>query len=69
MAKERDTYKYHLKLGNKIILRSITDDLVQREANHQKEFPGSRVVQVGRRTTRQGALEWERRMKRATNEN
>ncbi len=64
MAKERNTYKYHLKLGSKIIDRSITDNLVRREASHQEEFPGSRVVQVGRRTTRQAALEWERRVKR-----
>lgn len=64
MAKVRDTYRYYLKLGNKIIDKSITDDLVRREANHQEEFPGSRVIQVGKCTTRQAALDWERRVKR-----
>lgn len=60
----RDTFKYHLKLGNKIIDKSITYDLTRREALHQKEFPGSRVVQVGRRTTRSRALDWERKVKK-----
>lgn len=62
--KEKDTYKYHLKLGNKIIDSSITYDLVRREAEHQREFPGSRVVQVGQRTTWSKAQEWEKRVKK-----
>ena len=61
--KERDTYKYHLKLGNKIIDKAVTRDLARREAAHQEEFPGSRVVQVGRRTTMEEALRWECREK------
>jgi len=61
--KEQNTYKYHLKLGSKTIDSSITYDLTRREAEHQKEFPGSQVVQVGRRTTWPKALEWERRVK------
>lgn len=61
--KVRVTYKYLLKLGDKIIDRGITDNLELREVSHQAEFPGSRVVQVGRRTTRQAALEWERKVK------
>ena len=60
---ERDTYKYHLKLGNKIIDKAVTRDLERREVAHQEEFPGSRVVQVGRRTTMEEALRWESREK------
>ena len=56
---ERDTYKYHLILGHKIVHRSITYDLERREAVHQQEFPGSRIVQIGRKTTRQAGLKWE----------
>lgn len=57
---ERDTSKYHLKQGHKTVYRGITYDLERREAEHQKEYPGSEIKQVGRRTTRDAALKWER---------
>lgn len=57
---EKNTYKYHLKRGGKVLFRSITDDLARREAEHQQEYPGSIIQQVGRRTTRAAALKWER---------
>ena len=57
---EKNTYKYHLKRGRKVLLRSITYDLNRREAEHQREFPGSVVKQIGRCTTRAAALKWER---------
>ena len=60
MAKERDTYKYQLKDSKKVVHRGITYDLERREAEHQQQFPGSRIEQVGRRTTRESALKWER---------
>lgn len=61
MAKERDTTKYHLKCGSKIVHRGITDrSLKERESEHQRDFPGCRIVQVGRRTTRERGLKWER---------
>ncbi len=56
----RDTYKYHLKIGNKIVHRGITDDLDRREEEHQQKWPSGHIKQVGRRTTRDAALEWER---------
>ena len=57
---ERDTYKYHVKQGRQTVHRGITYDLRRREAEHQSEFPASRIEQVGRRTTRDAALQWER---------
>ena len=60
MAKRRDTHKYHLKQGKKVVHKGITYDLERREAQHQEEFPGSQAQQVGRRTTREAALKWER---------
>ena len=57
---EKNTYKYQLKQGHKVVHRGITYDLARRETEHQKEFPGSRIVQVGRRTAREAALRWER---------
>ena len=58
---ERDTYKYHLKKGGKIVHRGITNDLNRREAEHQEHFPGTTLHQVERRVTRESALKWERR--------
>lgn len=56
----RDTYKYHLKRGGKIVYRGITNDLERREKEHQEKSPGTHVKQVGRKTTRDAALQWER---------
>ncbi len=61
MPTKRDTYKYHFKKGNKIIHTGITNDLDRREAEHQNETGQSKghIKQVGLRTTRDAALEWE----------
>lgn len=58
---EKNTYKYYLKVGKKVVHRGICNDLEYREMVHQREFPGSRIVQVGRKTTREAALKWEGR--------
>ncbi len=58
--KEKDTFKYHLKQGRTVVHRGITYDLNRRETEHQSQFPRSTVKQVGRRTTREAALKWER---------
>ena len=60
MAKPRDTYKYHLKVGNKIVHGGITDDLERREKEHQQKWPNGHIKQVGRRTTEEAAREWEK---------
>lgn len=57
--KEKDTYKYQLMMGKKVLCCGITYDLARREASHQMEFPGSRVKQVGRKTTHKAAQIWE----------
>ena len=57
---ERNTYKYQLKKGAKVVHRGITYDLARREVEHQKEYPASHIVPIGRRTTREAALKWER---------
>ncbi len=64
---KRDTYKYHLKQGDKIIRSGITNDLDRREREHQRDFgDGVHIQQVGRRTTREGAREWEKKKRRGT---
>ena len=57
--KPRDTYKYHLKLRGKIVHTGITNDLERREQEHQKQYPGSKIHQVGRKTNREAARAWE----------
>ena len=57
---ERNTYKYHLKKGREVVHRGITNDLDRREAEHQQDYPGAEIKQIGRRTTREAALRWER---------
>lgn len=56
----RNTYKYHLKNGNEIVHRGITHNLERLGNEHQQNYPGARIKQVGRRTTREAALRWER---------
>ena len=59
--KSRDTYKYHCWRGGKIVHRGIKDDLVRREREHKQKWPGGHIKQVGRQTTHDAALEWERK--------
>ncbi|MDE2789590.1 MAG: hypothetical protein OXI81_04110 [Paracoccaceae bacterium] len=57
----RDTYKYHFKQGHRIIYTGITNDLQRREEEHRRNFGGDgHIFEVGRATTRDDALKWER---------
>ena len=62
MPTDRDTYKYHFKKGKRIVHTGITNDLDRREAEHRNERGQSKghITQMGNRTTREAALEWER---------
>ena len=62
---ERDTYKYHFKVGNKIVHSGITDNLERREQEHNQKWPTGHIVQVGRCTTEEAAREWEEKQKKA----
>ena len=65
--KERDTYKYHLKEGPKMIRSGITNDLERREREHPRVLgEGVHLEQVGRRTTRDAAREWGKGQKHGT---
>ena len=62
MGKARNTAKYHLIKNRKVVHRGITDrPLEVREVEHQKEYPRSHIKQIGGKTTREKALEWERK--------
>lgn len=60
MPKLKDTFRYHLKEGRKIIYRGVTNDLKRREAEHKVRWPKAEIKSLGRKTTREAALKWER---------
>ena len=65
--KERDTYKYRLKQRNKVLQSGITNDLERREQEHQRNHGKNvHLEQVGRKTTREAAREWEKKQKSGT---
>jgi predicted GIY-YIG superfamily endonuclease len=66
MAK-RETHRYHLKRGHTIIRSGITNDLDRREKKHQQEYgPDVHITKVGRVTTRNAALAWEKEERKGT---
>ncbi len=65
MPRPRNTYKYHFKIGYKIVHSGITDDLERREQEHQQKWPRGHIKQVGRKTTEDAAREWEEDQKKA----
>ena len=67
MPTDRDTYKYHFKMGNKIVHTGITNDIDRRRAEHQSKRGQSKghIKQIGVRTTREAALVWEREQAKA----
>ena len=66
MPTDRIMHRYHLKEGNKIVHTGITNNLWRREKEHKKEFGDKvHIKQVGYRTTRKVALEWEEEQRKA----
>jgi len=59
MPKERGTFKYYYKIGNKIVHGGITNDLERREQEHQEKWPTGHITKVGRKTTEEAARQWE----------
>ena len=57
----RDTYKYRLKVGNKIVYAGTTDDPERRAGEHQSKpkFANAKLVVIGNRTTKDAARKWE----------
>ena len=61
MVALRNTYKYHFKVGNKIVHTGITYDLARREQEHQQHrgWGKGHIKQVGNATCRDAAIVWE----------
>lgn len=61
MSEPRDTYKYEFRGSDDRIKHSgITNDLNRRESELRRQYGEGDIHQVGRRTTREAAKEWER---------
>lgn len=60
MSKPRTTYKYKFKIGNKLVHVGITSNLERRDKEHKQAWSKGHIKQVGRRTTREAAIRWER---------
>ncbi len=57
----RDTCNYLFKFGRRIVHAGITNDLERREGEHKRDFgDDGHILKVGRATTRDAALKWER---------
>lgn len=57
---DRDTKKYELFDGNRLVYVGISNDIERRANEHRAEgMHFTRVEKVGRSSTRQGAGEWE----------
>lgn len=59
MPKPRIFYNYYFKVGNKIVHGGMTEDLEQREKQHQQKWPKGHIVKVGNAKTEEGARKWE----------
>ena len=59
--KPRTYYKYEFKIGNKIVHGGRTEDLERRESEHKQHrgWGKGHIKQIGRRTTKEAAIEWE----------
>ena len=56
----RKTYKYHFKMGNRILYSGVTKDLEKRERELKQEFgEDGHIKQVEGATTMDEALVWE----------
>ena len=56
----RDTKKYELFDGNRLVYVGISNDIERRASEHRAEgMHFTRMEQVGRASTRQGAGDWE----------
>ncbi len=57
---KRDTYKYQVRVGRKIVHGGITKDPERRLEEHRQEWPNAKLTIVGRLTTETAARKWEK---------
>lgn len=57
---DRNTEKYELKNGKKVVYVGVSKDAVERAKQHMNDKDFTHVKKVGRKTTREAAQKWER---------
>ena len=57
--KSRTWYRYQQMMGRKVVHCGITQNLKERERETQQKWPGSHLMQVGHKTTKEAAQAWE----------
>jgi len=55
----KDTYKYQLKIGRKVISHDITSDLRLAEKDCKLRYPEAHIYKIGRKTTYRAAWLWK----------
>ena len=61
MKTSRDTSRYHITRGNKILHRGITNDLDRRHTEHKRRYGQDvKIKKIGPKVSRDSALRWER---------
>lgn len=56
---KRNTYKYELTQGNKVVYVGITNDPARRGMEHRQDKDFDRMRIIGRPSTLDGASQWE----------
>ena len=56
---KRDTYKYELTKGNRVVYVGITNNPERREMEHHQDKDFDRMKIIGKASTLDGASQWE----------
>lgn len=54
----KDTYKYHVKIGQKVIDRGFCLNLIEKENEYKIKYPGCHLDQIGRICSYRSAIKW-----------
>lgn len=66
MESTRNTYKYVVKRLGRIVYHGVTSDISRREREHKARWSDCKVEQVGKKSTRESALNWRRSHEKST---
>ena len=62
----RNTYRYRLKVGDRVVYYGFTTDLHRREQEHRRRWPSASIERIGEPTSHREAWEWAREVNRAS---
>lgn len=58
----RNTYRYQLKVGDRVVYYGFTTDLQRREREHRRRWPSAAIEPLGEPTSHREAWEWARKV-------